>query len=249
VTDDLAESKGGVVRISDGAKQPATTAASAVPEQPQLLASEPVQQVAASSATSLNLIILSSGSMVGGQPVVGLRSVSDRIRQVSREADFACISDSCVYDGCGEGCDNYSSGRVSCDSSVPDWSSLCCRKSSLLSEAKCCFCGWWSGQRRQYFARNRRTCDAMFGWMIPSGCCGQGCPPAGCYSLVYATDPQYFDSRDGGLYAAQGYGAPVTVPLAPNVHYSFNYGWGTPSSRITPISHPLPSTRSRPAHW
>jgi hypothetical protein len=25
------------------------------------------------------------------------------------------------------------------------------------------------------------------------------------------------------------------VPLAPNVRHSYNYSWGTPSSRITPM--------------
>ncbi len=79
-----------------------------------------------------------------------------------------------------------------------------------------------------------------FGYFFPTGCCGRGCPPVGHYSMVYPLDPNYFDQRDGNIYAAQGYGGPVSVPLAPNVRHSYNYGWGVPSSRLTPISHPYP---------
>ncbi len=79
-----------------------------------------------------------------------------------------------------------------------------------------------------------------FGYFIPDGCGGGGCAPFGCYSIVYPADPasmQYSDARDGMIYAAQGYGGPVSVPLAPNVRHTYNYGWGVPSSRLTPISH------------
>ena len=67
-----------------------------------------------------------------------------------------------------------------------------------------------------------------------------GVPLVGKYRLVYPVNPGYFDSRDGQVYAAQGYGGPVSVPLAPVVRHTYNYGWGVPSSRLTPISHPLP---------
>lgn len=75
-----------------------------------------------------------------------------------------------------------------------------------------------------------------FGYFMPDGCCGQGCPPKGCYHLLYAANPEYFDPRDGRVYSAQGYGIPVAVPLAPNVNHTWNYGWGIPSSRLTPVS-------------
>ncbi len=76
------------------------------------------------------------------------------------------------------------------------------------------------------------------GYFIPrGGADGKGLPPFGCYNMVYATDPSYFDQRDGQVYAAQGYGVPVGVPLAPNVHHSYNYSWGTPSSRLTPVGN------------
>ncbi len=79
-----------------------------------------------------------------------------------------------------------------------------------------------------------------FGYFIPTGCGGAGCPPFGMYRMVYPVDPAHFDQRDGQVYAAAGYGGPVAVPLAPNVEHTYNYGWGLPSSRLTPISHPLP---------
>ncbi|WP_437187770.1 hypothetical protein SH668x_001180 [Planctomicrobium sp. SH668] len=67
---------------------------------------------------------------------------------------------------------------------------------------------------------------------------GPGRPLAGHYSVVYPVDPGYFDQRDGQVYAAPGYGGPVSVPLAPVVQSTYNYGWGVPSSRLTPVLHP-----------
>jgi hypothetical protein len=60
--------------------------------------------------------------------------------------------------------------------------------------------------------------------------------PYGFYNIAYPINPYHFDERDGRIYAAQGYGHPVAVPLAPNVEHTYNYGWGLPSSRLTPIS-------------
>lgn len=77
-----------------------------------------------------------------------------------------------------------------------------------------------------------------FGYFIPTGGGGQGIPWVGHYSRVYPVDPYHADSRDGSVYAAQGYGVPISVPLAPVVGHQFNYGWGIPSSRLTPISYP-----------
>jgi hypothetical protein len=67
-----------------------------------------------------------------------------------------------------------------------------------------------------------------------------GQPLFGHYKIVYPVNPGYFDGRDGQVYAAQGYGGPVSVPLAPVVRHTYNYGWGVPSSRLTPISRPIP---------
>ena len=108
---------------------------------------------------------------------------------------------------------------------------------------------WWQGQLAMRRARTARSNQALKSAFCPSGNCGNGSPLAGHYNLVYAADPNYFDQRDGSLYSAQGYGTPVTVPLAPNVHHQFNYGWGMPSSRITQISTPAGYSVQRPIHW
>ncbi len=57
-----------------------------------------------------------------------------------------------------------------------------------------------------------------------------------CYTMTYPVNPWYYDPRDTRVYAAAGFGAPMTVPLAPTVQTQVNYGWGIPASRITPIS-------------
>lgn len=91
--------------------------------------------------------------------------------------------------------------------------------------------------RRAY--RNRLLAAHLknkFNYFVPSGCCGEGCPPIGKYSRVYAANPGYFDQRDGQLFAAPATGVPTAIPLAPNVRHQYNYGWGIPSSRLTPIS-------------
>lgn len=77
-----------------------------------------------------------------------------------------------------------------------------------------------------------------FGYFYPTGNGGTGVPPFGKYARVYPEDVNYFDGRDGQLYGAQGYGVPIGVPLAPVVGHTYNYGWGIPSSRLTPVSHP-----------
>lgn len=69
-------------------------------------------------------------------------------------------------------------------------------------------------------------------------------------SVVYPLNPWAYDRRDARVYSAQGYGIPLAVPLAPNVHFTYNYGWGIPSSRLTPLSrlqHPQPSLAPAPA--
>lgn len=88
------------------------------------------------------------------------------------------------------------------------------------------------------FYEKGRWARCKFGYFVPTGCGGAGCPPFGVYRMVYPADPSYFDGRDGQVYAAQGYGGPVSVPLAPNVFHTYNYGWGVPSSRLTPVAHP-----------
>lgn len=79
-----------------------------------------------------------------------------------------------------------------------------------------------------------------FGYFFPTGCGGAGCPPFGKYARVYPQNPNYFDQRDGQIWAAQGYGVPIATPLAPVVGHQWNYSWGTPASRLTPISRIAP---------
>ncbi len=62
---------------------------------------------------------------------------------------------------------------------------------------------------------------------------------AGCQTDIIALNPNYAHPNDLHQgYAAQGYGGPVSIPQAPNVRSNYNYGWGIPSSRLTPTSVP-----------
>ncbi len=75
-----------------------------------------------------------------------------------------------------------------------------------------------------------------WGYFKPSGSGGKGTPIGGYYSAAYPVNPWYQDPRDSRIYSAQGYGVPMAVPLAPTVTHTYNYGWGVPSSRMTPLS-------------
>ena len=90
--------------------------------------------------------------------------------------------------------------------------------------------------------KNARLAHKLFGWMIPTGCCGQGCPPVGKYHMTYADQPDYINPNDTQVYATHQYGMPITVPLAPNVNHAYNYSAGIPASRITTIGNYNPRT-------
>lgn len=62
----------------------------------------------------------------------------------------------------------------------------------------------------------------------------------GKYKIAYPLRPDYTDPRDSRVYAAQGAGIPLAVPLAPNVSYGYNYSNGPQGSRMTPISRYQP---------
>ncbi len=130
-----------------------------------------------------------------------------------------------------------------------DWHGLSCKAKEACGLEGCSNGGilhdWWCNQ--QYRSNCRRAyrnhvlsahLHNKLNYFIPSGCCGEGCPPFGMYKRVYAADPSYYDQRDTRLYAAPATGVPTAIPLAPNVRYQYNYSWGSPSSRVTPISNP-----------
>ena len=117
-----------------------------------------------------------------------------------------------------------------------------CNSTSCLNNNPLAAC--LSGQAAAHRARNRLASANMnaylrckLGYFIHEGSGGVGSPLFGHYKVVYPVDPHYFDGRDGQVYAAQGYGGPVSVPLAPTVRHAYNYGWGIPSSRLTPVSN------------
>lgn len=108
----------------------------------------------------------------------------------------------------------------------------------------------WGLRRQQACATLKASCKqdleekkqylrCKFGYFVPTGAGGKGAPPWGHYKMVYPVDPYHFDQRDGQVYAAPGHNGPVAVPIAPVVNHTYNYGWGIPSSRLTPIAHPL----------
>lgn len=105
---------------------------------------------------------------------------------------------------------------------------------------------WVRGQQRNYLARNQRLSNHLFGWLVPAGHLGAGSPPFGKYQITYADQPAYTHPQDGQAWGAQGYGVPCTVPVPPTVRYSYNYSWGLPASRLTPIGQPVPGPGPQP---
>ncbi len=164
--------------------------------------------------------------------------------------DSACSS--CGGDGCdGCGGDNYGSAHVSGGllNRATDYphgyagtGCSVCDTHAVVNRN--CVASFLGGQAAMHRARKRHANAGLnaylrckLGYFLPSGCGGAGCKPFGHYTRVYADDPGYFDGRDGQIYAVPGVGGPVSVPLAPNVRHAYNYGWGVPSSRLTPVSN------------
>jgi len=117
---------------------------------------------------------------------------------------------------------------------------------------RCRPCGGWCQQQWALCCargqqRHARLCAHFRGklaYFTPMGNGGEGAPPFGCYHLVYPVIPDYPDPRDGQVYAAQGYGVPMSVPLAPTVRHTMNYSSGMPASRLTQISNVVPPRRA-----
>ncbi|MBL8811320.1 MAG: hypothetical protein JNM43_14180 [Planctomycetaceae bacterium] len=179
--------------------------------------------------------------------------------------------DPCQQGGCNNGCWNgtcytpmdCNSCFSTCDANgMPmAWCQNChsspcqCNGGDVTIFAHSCDSGtgsacrdFWRGHSMSFRNKNARLADCLFGWMIPSGCCGQGCPPVGKYQIVYADQPGYINPQDTQMYGAQGYGMPMTVPVAPNVNYTYNYSAGIPSSRVTHIGNYNPQTSPQPLY-
>ena len=186
--------------------------------------------------TFLSLTVMSASILAAamiadaGHNTAGFARISDSksaLQQASHETQCGLAGCQVAPAGCTS---SAATGSSACCSSANGCPESCCPNAdcngSSCHTTACC-----NGHGGQDDARNNNHC----------GCCLMG-----CYGLVYAVNPDYFDQRDGQLFSAPGYGSPITIPLAPNVHHEFNYGWGIPSSRITHISHRAPYTVYRP---
>jgi hypothetical protein len=161
--------------------------------------------------------------------------------------NFALVgcTDDCDASGCGFGDGNGNRGRRhgrACKHGYGHGDCPFCNSRSCLNRN--CAADLLCEHAAAHRARNRlasynlnQYLHCKFGCLIHDGNGGVGSPLFGHYSIVYPADAGHFDSRDGGVYAAQGYGGAVSVPLAPTVRYAWNYGWGIPSSRLTPVSN------------
>ena len=175
-----------------------------------------------------------------------------------------CCPNGC--DGCGNGggCNNGDGngllGRRARRNACPQCGGKGCpacggRGTGLLGRGGCgrnggnacgrggLFGGCFHSSAANYRARNLHASAQLnaylrckLGYFLHDGSGGVGSPLCGHYKLVYPVNPGYFDGRDGQVYSAAGYGGPVSVPLAPTVRHAYNYGWGIPSSRLTPVS-------------
>jgi len=149
---------------------------------------------------------------------------------------YECTNGCCYGGACGETYECCGNGNGNCNGNG-------CSNCGAYGCNGACDGRDISAFRRRNEQACRRICDHFaerFAYFHPSGCGGAGCPPFGHYHRTYAVNPSHFDQRDGRVYAAQGAGIPMAVPLAPNVNYTYNYGWGVPSSRLTQVSRPLP---------
>ncbi|MBA3313543.1 MAG: hypothetical protein H0T47_09700 [Planctomycetaceae bacterium] len=218
-------------------------------------------------AALAGLLLLTAGRPVSAAE--GVVRVSDRASNQTGHTDACTTSTAgCATDACGDGCGNgcpcgsnckcgkgccggngllgklfgrngkNGSNGCKCGSNCPCGKSIghgicgkCGRHGELFGNGMCGHCCGIC-----CFPGIPIPC---LGVPVP-GCFGQGAI-GGCYGRVYAVNPYYHDFRDGAVYAAQGYNAPIAVPLAPNVDYQMNYGWGVPSSRMTPVSRVVPS--------
>ena len=150
--------------------------------------------------------------------------------QIVQVGHAECV-DGCSDDGCLGGC-------VSGGCGIVDGYCEKCRRLGLIGRIR--LFGLFGNRCDCDGCRNCRGGNGMGGNFLPNGCGGKGCPPFGRYQMVYPLNPDHCDPRDGQVHAAQGYGMPMAVPLAPVVRHQYNYSWGVPASRITHISNHAP---------
>lgn len=211
---------------------------------------------------SLAIVVISAAGLASAQePTAGVVRISDNVAvgEQLKQQSYSMHSSLVVSD-----CDTQTPG---CDPQVGSYQCEDCRE----CDYGCC----WKHKTWQWICHPFCADDCYQGHRCRSNCPPDQCPhcrngncpyhghsksghgykatrgvaPFGCYTMAYPVNPDYCDGRDGSLYAAQGYGINVTVPLAPNVGAAYNYGWGVPSSRLTPISNPLPvPPMSSPMH-
>jgi hypothetical protein len=123
-----------------------------------------------------------------------------------------------------------------------------CRSKEILGMDGSSSCSplhnWWCDQQYKSDCRRAYRNHVLaahfhnkFNYFTPSGSCGEGAPLWGHYKRVYATEPNYSHPSDSQVYSSPMTGHPTAVPLAPNVRHQYNYSWGMPSSRLTPISN------------
>ncbi len=193
------------------------------------------------------IIVAFAVSMANAQePSVGVVRISDqdtvgsqmKLQSYSVQQDLGC-TDGSNCDSC-EQCQNCDSGgyrgifaNLFCLKRNRSDCPRCQNQHAQHAHPDCPHCK--NGNCPYHNSKKCQSCRKC-GYFLPAQA-----PPFGRYKMAYPVNPQYFDGRDGSLYSAQGYGVNVSVPLAPNVGAAYNYGWGIPSSRLTPIANTLPA--------
>jgi len=176
------------------------------------------------------------------QIVYRAQSPEEVLSETENTVQPAAFQQSSGPSACGSACNN---GARGCNTGGnANWSAGGCPCGCGRINCRCGRGnnGWNTGTRNGAASNGGNESRGFFG---REGCRLFGkhsdgrCRPKfghGSYDIVYAVNPCYFDKRDGRAYSAQGWGVPMAVPLAPNVEHTYNYGWGIPSSRLTPVS-------------
>jgi hypothetical protein len=161
------------------------------------------------------------------------------ITQISGDCN-AGAAGTCNACGDGNPCDVCEFGGKRCGKRCKG-----CKRCKLFGGCKCgpgCQCGLHGGLHG-----GKGFCPCGHGCRCKGGCRGLD-RDLGFYRIAYPVNPGYYDQRDTRIYAAQGWGVPMAMPLAPNVEHTYNHGWGVPSSRLTRVSRtvgPVPFNGGR----